>query len=407
MTSATAEYLPLRTTAAPPDEAALAEAVRRAGAERCPVYPLGGRARLHYGAPPEAPGLGLATTAMDRVLDHAADDMTITVEAGITIARLAEVLAARGQRLPIDAPQPGWATIGGLVATNTFGPRRFGYRTIRDYLIGLRAVDGRGEAFAGGGRVVKNAAGYDMPRLLVGSLGTLGIVTEVSLMVRPVPEAAALLVAKLPGLDAADCLLAGLAHSAARPVSIDVLNAGWGSDAAPAGEGDDGNVRLLVGFEGSRTEVAWMVDRLRGEWQDSSAREVTLLDTAESAAMWQWIAELPAHLQANVLPGRAGALLRAVAEIDPGCALAVHAGDGVVKMRLSDEAAGDLPAVLAKLRPVVRQFDGSLVVLDAPPGSRLTRDDVWGPPRAVHPIMRAIKERFDPEGILNPGRWVL
>ncbi len=406
MTCATAEYLPLRTTAAPPDEAALAEAVRRAGAERCPVYPLGGGTRLHYGAPPEAPGLGLATAAMDRVLDHAADDMTITVEAGMTIARLAKVLAARDQRLPIDAPQPDRATIGGLVATNTFGPRRFGHRTVRDYLIGLRAVDGRGEVFAGGGRVVKNAAGYDVPRLLVGTLGTLGVIAQVSLMVRPVAETAALLVAKLPGFDAATDLLGRLARSPARPVSADVLNAGWGSEAAPAGGFDDGTVRLLVGFEGSRTEVPWMVDRLRAEWQDSAAREIRLLDGADSAAMWQWMTEVPAQLQANVRPGRLGALIGSITEVDPACAVAAHAGDGVVKVRLSEEAAGDLPAVLAKLRPAARLLDGNLVVLDAPPGTGLTRDDVWGPPRAAHPVMRAIKERFDPEGILNPGRWI-
>lgn len=408
MTSATASILPLSTTVAPPDEAALAEEVRRAAAERCPVYPVGGGTRLDFGAVPEVPGVGLSTAELNRIVDHAADDMTVTVEAGTTVAQLGDVLASRGQRLPVDVPRPARATIGGLLATNTFGPRRFGYRTIRDYLIGLRAVDGRGEAFAGGGRVVKNAAGYDMPRLLVGSLGTLGVITQVSLMVRPAAETAAIVEAKLPGLDAAECLLARLAQSPARPVSIDLLNHAWGSDGADAAGPDGDRVRLLVGFEGSRTEVEWMVERLFAEWRGSPARETRRLEPADAAAMWQWMTDLPAHLQANVLPSRVGALLRSLAEIDPGCAFAAHAGDGIVKVRLSDEAARDLPVVLTKkLRPAAEQLEGTLVVLSAPPDSGLTRDEVWGPARAATPVMRAIKERFDPEGILNPGRWVL
>ncbi len=454
MSIATASILPLSTTVAPPDEAALAEEVRRAAAERCPVYPMGGATRLDYGAVPTVPGVGLSTAGLNRIVDHAADDMTITVEAGTTVAQLGDVLASRGQRLPVDVPRPARATIGGLVATNVFGPRRFGYRTIRDYLIGLRAVDGRGEVFAGGGRVVKNAAGYDMPRLLVGSLGTLGVITQVSLMVRPSPETAAIVEAKLPELDAADCLLARLAQSPARPVSIDLLNHAWSSDGAevvakgsdplpaegdspifaanmalsrgnvlsaakigtvpherlpvePAGS-DGGSIRLLVGFEGSRTEVEWMVERLFAEWRGSPARETRRLEQPDVAAMWQWITDLPAQLQANVLPSRVGALLRSLIDIDPGCAFAAHAGDGVVKIRLSDEAMRDLPALLAaRLRPAAEQLEGTLVVLSAPPDSGLTRDDVWGPARGAAPVMRAIKERFDPEGILNPGRWVL
>lgn len=177
-------------------------------------------------------------------------------------------------------------------------------------------------------------------------------------------------------------------------------------DAKPAGL-DGGPIRLLVGFEGSRTEVAWMVDRLLAEWRGSPARETRRLDAPDAAAMWQWMTDLPAHVQANVLPSRVGALLRSLIEIDPGCAFATHAGDGVVKVRLSDEAACDLPALLAeRLRPAAEQLEGTLVVLSAPPDRGLTRDDVWGPARGAAPVMRAIKERFDPEGILNPGRWV-
>ncbi len=407
MTSEMAQLLPLCETVTPPDEAAVAEIVRRAAEERRPVYPVGGGTRLAYGVLPDAPGIGLDTTGLSGIVDHAADDMTITVEAGTTVARLAGVLAEKRQRLPVDVPRPALATIGGVIATNTFGPRRFGHRTIRDYLIGIRAVDGQGEAFAGGGRVVKNAAGYDMPRLLAGSMGTLGIITRVSLMVRPAPETAALVLARVPDYDTAESLISRLMQSAVRPVSVDWLGSGWEADTSRE-PGLDGSGRILAGFEGRRVEVEWMVDSLGRDWKDSSARDIRILDEADTFGMWQWMAELPAQLQANVLPSRVGPLIGRMADLDPGCALAAHAGDGVVKIRLSDEAASDLPAVLAgRLRPAVEELEGNLVVLFVQPGTRLTREEVWGPASKAGSLMQAIKERFDPEGILNAGRWVL
>lgn len=407
MTIAKANLLPLCDMQTPPDEAALADIIRQAAGERLPVYPVGGGTRLAYGTVPSVTGLGLCTTGLHRLVDHAADDMTVTVEAGITLSQLAEILAEKRQRLPVDAPFPARATIGGLIATNTSGPRRFGHRTIRDYLIGMRAVDGRGEPFAGGGRVVKNAAGYDMSRLLIGSMGTLAVVTQVSLMVRPMAETAAMISARLPDFDSADDLLVRLSHSSMRPVSVDLLTSGWGDDGDWDSE-RDGAVQLLVGFEGTAAEVGWMIDSLRRDWIESSARNVKVLEDAGTAAMWQWITELPAQLQANLLPSKVAPFLRRVTEIDPACALAAYAGDGIVRIRLSSNVAQDLPTVLAtKLRPAVKELEGHLVVLSVEPGSGLGRDDVWGSASARAPVMQAIKKRFDPLGILNPGRWVL
>ncbi|MDZ7620080.1 MAG: FAD-binding oxidoreductase, partial [Patescibacteria group bacterium] len=327
-------------------------------------------------------------------------------EAGMRLSALAEILARKRQRLPVDAPLPAQATIGGLMATNSFGPRRFGHRTIRDYLIGMRAVDGQGQPFAGGGRVVKNAAGYDISRLLIGSLGTLGVVTQVSLMVRPMAETSAMIAAGLPDLDTADSLLVRLFQSALRPVSIDLLTQDWGADGNWASEASS-SLRMLVGFEGSRNEVAWMIDTLRRDWAESSARDVKVLDEADTMGMWQWMTELPAQLQANLPPSKTSLFLRRMKEIDPGSVMAAHAGDGVVRIRLSADAAANLATVLAsKVRPVIEELEGKLVVLSVAPGSGLGRDDVWGPAPTRPSVMHALKERFDPLGILNPGRWV-
>ena len=184
---------PITETLVAQDESAVAAAVRQAFERRHAIYPQGGGTSLDYGLPRRKPGVALSLAALNRVLEHAADDMTITVEAGITLAELNRHLAVKGQWLPIDAPDPDRASIGGIIASNAFGPRRHGHGTIGDYLIGFRAIDGRGEAYCGGGKVVKNAAGYNLPRLMVGSRGTLGLITQATFMVRPVPACSAAL----------------------------------------------------------------------------------------------------------------------------------------------------------------------------------------------------------------------
>ncbi|HEY2147298.1 MAG TPA: FAD-binding oxidoreductase, partial [Pirellulales bacterium] len=146
-------------TITPADQAELAAAVRAAFEAGTPVYPVGGGTSLNYGLPRARPGIELSLAKLNRVIDYPARDMTITVEAGITIAALAATLAAERQRLPIDAPNADRATLGGVIATNWSGPLRYGHGTIRDYVIGISAVDGRGVPFKGGGRVVKNVAG--------------------------------------------------------------------------------------------------------------------------------------------------------------------------------------------------------------------------------------------------------
>src|SRR6185295_8537546 len=185
------ETLPIVETLAPADQVELAEAVRAAHADGTGVYPIGGGTSLDFGLPAKRPGVGLSLANLKRVVDYPARDMTITVEAGITMAELANTLSAERQWLPIDAPQPGAATLGGVVATASCGPRRYGSGTVRDYVIGISAVDGRGMPFKGGGRVVKNVAGYDFCKLLTGSMGTLGVIAQLTLKIRPMPEQSA------------------------------------------------------------------------------------------------------------------------------------------------------------------------------------------------------------------------
>src|SRR6266403_2689729 len=149
------DLLPISDTVAPSDQAELASYVHVAFEGATPLYPIGGGTSLDFGLPSKAQGRGLSLAKLNRTVDYPARDMTVTVEAGVTMKALADLLATERQRLPIDVPQAERATIGGVIATNWNGPRRYGHGTVRDYVIGISAIDGRGLPFKGGGRVVK------------------------------------------------------------------------------------------------------------------------------------------------------------------------------------------------------------------------------------------------------------
>jgi len=151
--------------------------VRQSAARSQAIYPVGGRTLLHLGLPPTRPGIAIDLTGLDQLIDYPARDMTITVQAGITMTRLGEILAQENQWLPVDVPLPERATLGGAIACNASGMRRLGFGTFRDYVLGITVVNDRGQEVKAGGRVVKNVAGYDLGKRYAGSLGTLGIIS--------------------------------------------------------------------------------------------------------------------------------------------------------------------------------------------------------------------------------------
>ena len=277
------------------------------------------------------PGITLSTANLNRLIDYPADDMTVTVEAGVTIGQLNSILAEKRQWLPVDVAWPDRATVGGAIATDAAGPRRFAYGTMRDYLLGFTAVDGMGTVFSGGGRVVKNAAGYNMCRLMAGSRGTLGVITQATLMVRPLPEAFALLACEVADFGLAERLLAGLVRLPVCPVAIELF-AGRHCEGdplfAPPAEGNA--ARLCVGFEGSSVEVEWMLAKLSEEWTAVGVASSPLSFKSRDDTPWRWMAEFPADETINVLPGK---LVETVAELlqdSPDCAIQAHAGDGII-----------------------------------------------------------------------------
>ena len=408
----------LTDSIAPEDQAGVAEAVRAAYDARQAIYPLGGRTSLDYGIAPRSAGHGLDLAGLARIVDYTPRDMTIVVEAGMPMAELAATLAAEGQQLPIDVPNCVEATIGGVCATNWSGPRRYGYGTLRDYVIGIHAVDGRGVAFKGGGRVVKNVAGYDFCKLLTGSLGTLGVITQLALRLKPLPEQSATVVASCPDSQAAEAILSRLVQLPAPPVAIDLLvGSAWSREALPNGNGLR-IATLAVRVEGTEAETAALAESVQYELWSGGGADVRVLEPAEAATLWSHQVEFSARgatamsdsatlvLKIAVPPSALTTVVSELRTFDPACTIQAHAASGVLVVRFAEFPAADLSTVLVgKLRPAVGQLGGHTVVVSTTLDG-LTPHMVWGPRTDATVLMERIKRQFDPHDILNPGRFV-
>ncbi len=376
------------------------------------ICPVGGRTALYYGSA-ATPDVVVPLSNLKRVIDYPARDMTITVEAGLRIDELQAQLAVERQRLPIDIAQPGRATLGGALATNTSGSRRFGYGTFRDYVIGISAVDASGQLFKGGGRVVKNVAGYDLCKLLVGSHGTLGIVTQVTLKLRPLPESSALVWFHFSSFDQIEQGLQILLKSETRPVAIDVLNnpAARLISMAARTATTPSMLVLCVGVEGTAREVDWQVEMLRKELAPSGPSKSDRIDHEDATRLWEGLTEFPTcaddplTFQANLLPSRGMEFASRATQL--GVAIQVHAGNGIIVGQLPDEAATieQTTAILNELRQLARAARGNLVVMHCDPEWK-SRMPMYGDSEPSWGLMQKLKRQLDPLGLLNPGRLI-
>lgn len=389
--------------------------VRQAYETATPVYPIGGGTSLGLGLVPADPGIGLELSGLSRVIDYPARDLTVTVEAGMTMAALADLLAAERQRLPVDVPKADRATLAGVIATNRNGPRRYGEGPLRDYVIGIAAIDGRGSLFHGGGRVVKNVAGYDFCKLLTGSLGSLGIITQVTLKLKPIPEQSTLVACALPDETTAERLLAALVTSRTRPTAIELLagpvweREGSLSALAPPLERP---LFLVVGLEGSTAEVEAMTGWLLAEWHRQGVAQPLVVGPAKD--LWQRLVEFPAEgnaplvLKFSVVPSGTTAIIAAVRRIDPACSIQAHAGNGSVIVRFSQIPADGLTrSVVGTLQPLAAAYHGYVVTLSNPGRIEMTHQSVWGATDLPLALMAQVKRQFDPRNILNRGRFVV
>jgi glycolate oxidase FAD binding subunit len=392
--------------------AELGDIVRHAVGAGQALYPLGGRTMLGQGLPPMRKGLGVDLRPLAQVIDYPARDMTITVQAGIPLARLQDLLRPENQRLPIDVPNADQATLGGALATNASGPRRYGFGTWRDYVIGISAINDEGQEFKAGGRVVKNVAGYDLCKLFVGSLGTLGIITQVTLKLKPLPEERALVIVRCPA-DQLDALLDRIHGSRTRPVCIDVLNA---AAARPLDQQfgtalPDSPWVVIVGFEDNRDAVGWQVQQTVREMGGAFGPGLDARIGKPADPLWQALIEFPAQpagltFKANLLPRASAALCRTIAEVPEPVRLQAHGGNGIVIGHGPSDLTLDRARTMLKLlHATAAAAQGNAIVLRCPPAWK-SELPIWGLPRGDHWLMRTIKQKLDPHGLFNPGRFV-
>jgi glycolate oxidase FAD binding subunit len=383
-----------------------------------PLVPWGGGTATAVGTPtaPVRSGIVLGLARLNRLVEHEPGDLTATAEAGMTVAAFQTSLRARGQWLSLDPADADRATLGGVMAANASGPRRHLYGTARDLVIGMTVVTAEGAVVRAGGKVVKNVAGYDLPKLFVGSYGTLGIMVDVTVKLRPLPDDERLVCVRFERLK--DGVLAARAVMASDliPNALELLDA----DAARSLEhaATTGGVALVVGFDGLREQVDWQCAELAALATPLGGAEVQPLP----AQTWGRLAHAAAAafggtpaavMRLSVLPTQVGDVMEqaAVAARARGllCACSAHAGVGVVQAALFSarerQELTPVAATLADWRGIARGGNGHAVLEWAPLAVK-SELPVWDDAGAAGRIMQRIKAQLDPRNILNPGRFV-
>lgn len=351
-----------------------------------------------------APLLVVSTAHLNRLVEHAVGDLTITVEAGMRFADVQATLAKAGQFLAIDPSDPEHATIGGIVATADTGSLRQRYNSVRDMLLGLSFVRVDGQLAKAGGRVVKNVAGYDLMKLFTGSYGTLGIITQVTFRVYPLPEASQTIV--LSGDPAAIAEAAQtLLRSALTPSSADIVSQSVATDLAIATK-----TALAVRFQSILPSVQAQIARMGEVAQALGLTQASFTDT-DDTALWQ---QLPARMgirpqtdaiacKIGISPTQATALLTLINEVSIApWAAQIHAASGLGRLVLDGATP---PEVLLRIRTICQANNGFLTVLQAPIALKQAID-VWGYAGNALTLMHRLKHQFDPNGRFSPYRFV-
>jgi len=386
-----------------PDQ--IAAALRVCSEAEASVAPWGGGTAIRVGNPPRRVDVVIELSRMNRLIEHDDANLTATVEAGMTLADVQQSAARSKQFLALDPPFPTRATVGGIIATNLNGPRRSCYGSVRDLVIGMKVVLATGDQIKAGGKVVKNVAGYDMCKLFVGSLGTLGIMTEATLRMAPTPESAATWIASgtLPqALHFAD----ELSHSQLLPAAVFLLR----RQALEASDGARRAWQVAVWTEGFEETVARHFRDLQAMAARMNLNTEILRDNVHDQ-FWNEIRDFP--LQSDRLVYRITAprgsvteLVKAVEAWEPAELVPAIVGDmamGTVWIATTEN--NESAEKFSRLVSLAREHRGHVVMLAAPPDLK-EGVDVWGSPPPTLSIMREIKQQFDPKGLLNPGRFV-
>lgn len=423
----------------PGDQQELAEVVKFAATEKLALIATGARTKLGMGLPPRAYHLALDTTRLDRVVACDPGDLTVSVEAGIPLRKLAATLAEHRQFLPLAVPYSSGATIGGTLASGVDTPLRQFYGTARDYLLGVEYVTGEGVRAKSGGRVVKNVSGYDLHKLMIGAMGTLGVMTRLNFRTFTMAAASQALVARFPTADAALSMRHRMAQSALTPQTLDIVSprvAELFLGPAGARHATAENVApfppdllsttewaVTTGFSGNEKVLARYADELTRIATESGATAMKLLGGRELAGAFSYKRELiPIALDASpaativklsVLPMRMKEAIEAAAraaEVNGLAWATIARGVGVIFVALlprekNDDARASVAKATDQILRACSTLEGNGTVPWCPTEWKASVR-IWGLDRSEFPMMAKLKNLFDAPGILSPGRFM-
>jgi glycolate oxidase FAD binding subunit len=371
----------------PRDVAALSAILAEANQARTPVYPRGGGTKSGWWSGTADNAATLSTTSLAPEIDHCAGDLVATFGAGLTLAAVNAALARAGQWLPLDPPAADRATIGGIVATNESGPRRHKHGAPRDLIIGIEMVRADGTVARAGGKVVKNVAGYDLARMLCGSRGSLAVLASATFKLAPLAPVSRTVVATAPNARACADLALAVAASPTAPSAVEL-------ESPPH--------RLLIRFESTARAADMQADAAAALCLAHGANAAVVADD-EERSLWSGYERAVWGDSSNGLLVKTSVLPTEVADLLDLAGVSFAAGRaalGIVYLR-ADGIAG-AKTWLDDLRSRVRRRGGSAVVVKASTALK-GGIDVWGELSGSRPLMQAVKARFDPNNILNPG----
>jgi len=355
------------------------------------VIPRGGGSKLDWSNQPRDCHLVFSLENLNRKIEHVWQDMTVTVEAGVTIAQLQSELARHGQRLPLDALWPDHSTVGGVIACNDNGALRIRFGSVRDLILGVTVVLANGTIARSGGRVVKNVAGYDLPKLFTGSFGTLGVIAEVTLRAYPLPHSVRNLSFRFNDVATANRYMLAIADTALVPTGMQLRIA---QNELPV---------VDLRFEGLTEGCDAQVERAIK--LASSAESMASSDDVWGAREALWSGKAPFVIgKFSVLPTAIADCVEGIRTQFSGCTIVAQSlGLGV--FRAQGNSSEQLLQSLTALRSAIRKLGGTLTVPRAPIEIKKVID-VFGERTTSYPLMVRVKQQFDPKGILSPGRFL-
>ena len=375
----------------------ICEVMRLAAANRWTVLPAGAATWINAGNNLQPINLVVSTQKLTRILEHEPADLISRTEAGVTLRALNDDLKRNGQWLPIDPPDDGTATIGGVVSTGLGGAQQFGYGAPRRHVIGMKVVRADGSLIKMGGRVVKNVAGYDLSKLYTGSYGTLGVIVELNFKLRPIPfETVTMLGTGEPHqlLDGARKVI----DARLFPVAVELLSP---SVAAEIGLAKTDYV-LLIKFDGSKNGIGYQAKTASDIIGASESLGLDRVETDDS--IWRSIASMPLKrpedivLRISVKPADLKPLISELETKELGWQISI--GTGCVRVFAPSENNADI----SSLRSMAQHLGGSLIIENAPAQVK-QQFDAWGELGNMTTLMERIKQQLDPDHILSPGRF--